>query len=318
MRTVDVIIPSWNGRDLLANCLPSLAMQTRPPDGVIVVDNGSSDGTVEWIATQWPDVRVIDLPANEGYAGAVQAGIDSSSADLVALLNNDATPHAGWLDALSEAFSWESVGACASVIITPEGPIESAGIGFSIWGVGYRLMEGLDPCQIPAGLSEVFGASGGAFMAKRDAIMRSGGFDRSFFAQDEDIDLAFRLRYAGYTCLLHSGAVVRHLGGRTLSRDRQRSLALAQRNLELVFWLNTPWWLWPVLGAFHGGYQAVSALRHCAAGRGHTVIAAKLAACRMLPLLLRQRGQPKGFQRLIVPWLSRGLRCWHPPAKDEQ
>jgi len=308
MSTVDVIIPTWNGKHLLEDCLRALAAQTRPAGRVIVVDNGSSDGTTSWLGETWPEVKPVTLTANHGFAGAAQAGIEHSEADLVALLNNDARPHTEWLAAAETVFEDEGVGACASVILLPEGTVESAGLRICIWGVGHRYLEGTPAAELRGRPVEVFGASGGAAVYRKNAFMDAGGFDRSFFAQDEDIDLAYRLQYAGYSCLLHPGAVVTHLGGQTLRRDPGLSLWLAQRNLEWAFWLNTPPWIWPVLGLLHGAYQGASMLRHVGAGRGRTVLGAKRSALRHLPAKLRARPCPRGFFRRIAPWLFMSQR----------
>lgn len=308
MRTVDVIIPTWDGRHLLGDCLKALDDQERRPDGIMVVDNGSSDGTASWLAETRPEVRVVRLEANEGFAGAVQTGIERSRAAIVAVLNNDARPQSGWLAAATEVVDERAVASCASVIITPEGRVESAGVELTIWGVGRRHREGASLGTLPTDPVEVFGPSGGAACYRRDALLAVGGFDRSFFAQDEDIDLAFRLRGAGYRCMLHPRAVVVHLGGQTLARDPERMLWLAQRNLEWAFWLNTPWWSWPVVGLAHGAYQGISLLRHVGAGRGPTVLRAKREAFRTLRSMAERRGRPRGFARRILPWLVIGER----------
>jgi hypothetical protein len=310
MIATDVIVPTWNGRDLLEDCLRALDGQTRPADRVIVVDNGSTDGTPAWLAEAWPAVEIVQLAGNHGFAGAAQAGIEHSTAELVALLNNDARPRPAWLAAAEGAFADSEVGACASVILLPEGTVESAGLRICVWGVGRRYLEGAPASDLPGAPVEVFGASCGAAVFRRRALMEAGGFDRSFFAQDEDIDLAYRLRYAGFSCVLNPGAVVTHLGGQTLRRDPDLSLRLAERNLEWVFWLNTPRWAWPALGLLHSAYQSASLVRHVVAGRGHLVLEAKRSAVRSLCAKRRERGCPRGFARRIAPWLLVAQRPW--------
>ncbi len=315
---IDLIIPSWNGRRLLEECLRSVASQSRRPETILVVDNGSTDGTAEYLRSEWPAVRLLSLSRNAGFAGAVQAGIEASTAPLVALLNNDARPEPEWLVSLEKAFAWPQVGACASLILTPEPRVESGGIGFSHFGVGFRLFEGSSPDTMPSGFSEVFGASGGAVMYRRRALLQAHGFDITFFAQDEDIDLAFRLRYAGYTCLLNPDARVIHLGGRTLRREPNLLLSLAQRNLEWAFWLNFPPWTWPIWGTVHTGYQALSLLRHLLKGNGLIVAKAKAEALSTLPAQLRRRRVPTGFTSAVLPWLGRSSRVWALPRDESQ
>ncbi len=312
MHTIDVIIPSWNGKSLLPHCLLALRNQTRKPDGICVIDNGSYDGTAEFLATEWEEVRVLHMSENMGFAAAVQAGIEASTATFVAILNNDARPHAHWIEVLERSFEWPQVGACASVIVTPDNTVESCGLGFSHFGVGHRLWEGLRTDDLPWCTVEVFGASGGAAMFNRQAVLEAGGFDPSFFAQDEDIDLAFRLRYEGYACLLNPGAVVTHLGSQTLRRMPGRFLPLAQRNLEWVFWLNFPYWTWPFWGVLHIFYQVASLMRHTFQGNGKVVLRAKIDALAAFPSMQRKRSTPRRFRKVILPWLGSESKPWRP------
>jgi GT2 family glycosyltransferase len=250
------------------------------------------------------------LEENRGYAGAVQAGIDASSSDLVAVLNNDAHPHPEWLAALEQAFAWPKVGACASLVLSPQQTVESAGVGFSHFGVGFRLGEQRPVDALPQQLVAVFGVSGTAALFSRDALTAINGFDTRFFAQDEDIDVSFRLRYAGYSCLLNPLAQVSHLGSQTLARMGHQRLALAQRNLEWVFWGNFPLWTWPLWGVLHTLYQSASVLRHMVRGTGGVVLNAKIAAFRQLPELMRKRSKPQGFASRILPWLGATYKPW--------
>lgn len=316
--TIDVIIPSWNGRNLLGPCLAALAAQTRPADGIVVVDNGSTDDTAAWIAHEHPHVKVIPLSANAGFAGAAHAGAESSHADCIAFLNNDARPHAEWLAASESVFQWGTVGACAALILTPRGAVESAGLRWTIWGVGRTNMHGRSCDDLPTRIVEVFGPSGGAAVYRRHAYWEAGGFDSAYFAQDEDIDLAVRLRYAGYSCLLHPGARVVHLGGQTLRRTPARLLSLAQRNLEWAFWRNTPLLLWPFLGTLHVAYQAASLIRHAAGGRASMVARAKYEALITCPALRRGRPQPGQFVRRIAPWLLVDSMPWRLEAEQRR
>ena len=309
-RSIEIIIPSWNGKMLLGDCLAAVAQQTRIPDKITVVDNNSSDGSCEFLAQEWRDIAVVRLHENRGFAAAVQAGIDGSTATLVAVLNNDARPDPEWLAALEQTFVYPEVGACASLVLSPHEIVESAGVGFSHFGVGFRLGEHCTAEALPQQIVEVFGVSGTAAMFLREALVKAQGFDPRFFAQGEDIDLSFRLRYAGYSCLLNPLAHVLHLGSQTLMRMGHESLALAQRNLEWVFWSNFPLWAWPLWGIPHTLYQSASLIRHTLIGTGKVVLEAKREALRHLPELMRSRRQPRGFSRLILPWLGATYRPW--------
>jgi len=309
---VVVIIPNYNGANLLPDCLAALSRQTLTPDRIIVVDNASSDDSLALLRNHWPKIDILECDRNRGFAGAVQQGINASNEPFIALLNNDARPEPQWLEALISCFSIQEIGSVSSLMYTSAGNIESVGIGISLVGVGFRLMEGEVPDRVPSFMFEIFGASGGAMMLRRKALFEAGGFEEMYFAQDEDIDLAFRLRYAGFTSVSVPSARVLHLGGQTLKRNPTRSLSLAQRNLEWAFWLNIPVWTWFIWGPVHILYQSASLLRHALRGRGALVWAAKLEAIQSLPHLIRERKRPKGFLKAIFPWIGRQYRVFRP------
>ncbi len=316
MSPIDVVIPTWNGRHLLEECLRALESQTRACRA-IVVDNGSTDGTREWLQAAWPSAMVVTEPVNRGFAGAAQVGIEAAESELVAVLNNDARPKPMWLEACAGVFADPSVAACASVILTPAGRVESAGLRFTVWGVGRRNMEGCGLDELPPLPVRVFGASGGAAVFRKEAVHDVGGLDEAFFAQDEDIDLALRLCLAGYHAVLHPGALVSHLGGTTLRREPAKALWLAQRNLEWAFWANLPVWSWLLLGPPHVTYQGASLLRHLSRGTGRTVAAAKWAALRGLASRVRARRGTRRSLGTLLPWLFCATRPWVNPQGGE-
>jgi len=311
-----LIIPNHNGEELLPDCLTALSKQTLQPERIVVVDNASHDDSLTFLRRSWPEIDILESSKNHGFAGAVQRGIDATNEPLIVLLNNDARPDPQWLESLSSCFINREIGSASSLLYTPAGVIESIGIGLSFAGVGYRLLEGIHPDQVPERLLEVFGASGGAMMLRREALERAGGFDEIYFAQDEDIDVAFRLRYAGYISVSVPSARVLHLGGKTLGRNPTRSLALAQRNLEWAFWLNIPLWAWFLWGPFHIIYQSASLLRHATRGKGSLVWAAKLEAIKTMLRLRRERKHPVGFVSAILPWIGRKFRVYDPSTES--
>ena len=311
-----IIIPNYNGASLLPDCLSALAAQTRHPDRIVVVDNASTDNSCAMVSGSWPGIEIIECDQNRGFAGAVKRGIAETDEEFIALLNNDARPEPTWLESLVSGFMRQEIGAASSLMYTPAGVIESIGIGLSCAGVGYRLLEGRDPDRVPSGILEVFGASGGAMMLRRKALICAGGFDEIYFAQDEDIDLAFKLRYAGFIAIAVPSARVLHLGGQTLKRDPSRSLFLAQRNLEWAFWLNMPTFAWFLWGPIHIFYQSASLFRHTIRGRGSVVWSAKCDAYKALPRLMRERRRPDGFISAILPWIGKRFRVLEPiPAR---
>jgi GT2 family glycosyltransferase len=225
---VDVVIPTWNGERLLAACLDALRRQTLAPGRVIVVDNGSTDGSravVEAAGAEW-----LALGENRGFPAAVNAGIAASDAPLVALLNNDAEPEPGWLEALVAAAEADpSISLFASRMrFAGSGLLNAAGDAFDVRGRG-GYNRGLGESD-GARFDEprlVFGACAGAAMYRRTLFADIGLFDERFFLSWEDVDLDLRAALAGHRCLYVPGAVVHHRQGASSGPDR---VALERRN----------------------------------------------------------------------------------------
>jgi GT2 family glycosyltransferase len=220
MAEISVVVPTWNGRDLLDTCLTALATQTRPADEIVVVDNGSTDGTESYLSAHWPAVRVVRLPSNRGFAGGCNAGINATAGDWVALLNNDATPSPGWLAAIESAIEGADadVGAFAGKVLRPDGRLESAG------DVLTRSMKALhrgggDPDDGRwDDQPDVLCAGAAAAVYRRAMLTEVGLLDERFFAYFEDVDLSLRARLRGWTVRYEPRAVVRHAAGSTSSR----------------------------------------------------------------------------------------------------
>lgn len=237
MTATTVVIPSWNGAHLLADCLTALRSQTLPPGEVIVVDNGSTDGTAGLLAEAFPEVRLVGLDRNRGFAAAVNAGIRASDTPLVALLNNDAVAEPGWLAALVNAAAGERVGMVASKIVDATDPTRIEGIGLEVDCDGAPEQVGRGAPDGPAFEveHEVFGPIGAAALYRRELFADVGLFDEAFFAYLEDVDLAWRARRAGWSCVFSPGAVVRHQRGSTARR--------IPRRVRFLAWRNHPWLL---------------------------------------------------------------------------
>jgi len=206
---VTVLVVTWRARDLLRRCLAALDAQTRP-HRLLVVDNASTDGTAALLAGH-PHARVLRLSRNQGFAGGVAAGLAEVGTPWVALLNDDAEPAPGWLDALLDAADpGAGVVAVTSRLLLPSGAINNAGV--VLRQDGYGADRGLampdgPPFDLPA---EVFGFSGGAALLQMDALRSAGGFPARYFLYYEDTDTSWRLRLAGGRVGYAPGAVVRH------------------------------------------------------------------------------------------------------------
>jgi len=219
-----VIIPNWNGADLLPTCLESLRAQTEPHFETIVVDNASTDGSVQLLARAYPEVRVVALTHNLGFTGGVNAGIRVAAAPIVVLLNSDVEASPGWLEAVLTAFASDpSVGMVASKIMLFDRRrvFHSAGDLFGLDGIPRnRGVWEEDRGQYDR-RDYVFGPCGGAAAYRRSVFLDAGLFDERLFMYLEDVDMAWRAQLLGYRCLYEPAAVVYHrlsaTGGGTLA-----------------------------------------------------------------------------------------------------
>lgn len=237
VRPVAVIIPTWNGWHLLEPCLTALRAQTLQPDLVLVVDNGSADGTVESLTVSHPDVRVLELPANHGFAGGCNAGMRQVPDHDVVLLNNDALPRADWLAELLAAGRADSTaGLVTSKLLDCNGLVESTGDYLNSWGVPSHRGQGhADDGRYDAH-TRVLSACAGALLVRRELLQDVGDFDESFFAYYEDVDLSLRARLAGWEILFAPRAVVHHAGSATSNAVPGFRRFHTARN---IWWLHT-------------------------------------------------------------------------------
>jgi GT2 family glycosyltransferase len=219
-----IVIPNWNGIDLLAECLDSLRAQTLAAK-IILVDNGSVDGSVELVREHYPEVQLIALDYNSGFTGGCNRGIEAAleqDVEYVALLNNDAVADAQWLERLvAAAEAHPEAGAVGAKILTQDGKrLDSTGDVYSIWGFPFpRGRDEADKGQYDApDLQEVMAVSGGASLFRTAMLRQIGLFDQRYFAYYEDQDLCFRAQLAGWKVRYEPAAVVRHYVGGSSTR----------------------------------------------------------------------------------------------------
>jgi len=224
--TVAVVIPTYNNLRLLMECLQAVRGLSYPREKleIIVVDNGSTDGTARMLAGRHPHVRCISLEKNTGFAVACNRGAAEASSEYVAFLNDDAVPERGWIEGLLAGLraGGEDALCAASHIRSRDGSeVEYAGASANLFGVGRpRPTWGwLDSPEKPVEGSPVLFASGGAMLIHRRTFLDVGGFDPHFFAYFEDVDLGWRLWALGHPVVYAPAAVVRHIGGATGSRS---------------------------------------------------------------------------------------------------
>jgi len=210
---VSVIIPNWNGVRFLPTCLDALRRQTLADREVILVDNASSDDSCALVAARYPEVTLLSLSHNAGFAGGVNAGIRASRGEVVALLNNDTEADAHWLEELLGALDRHpQAGSAASKILLFDrrDTFHSAGDTFRVNGLpANRGVWQRDVGQYDRE-EYVFGGCGGAVAYRRQLLEEIGLFDETFFFNCEDVDLAWRAQLAGWRCVYVPRAIVYH------------------------------------------------------------------------------------------------------------
>lgn len=235
---IDILIPHWNRSESLRRTLESLRSQSTPAARVVVCDNGSSDGTKEMLAGEFPDVCHLDLGQNLGFSAAVNRGLAVSSSELVVLLNNDVVADPQLLERVvvaREATGAEMVAACLRM---PAGPIDSAGVEVDRSLVAYDVWHGRDyvaalgAAEAPTPLAPCAGA--GAY--DRSALESVGGFDEGFFAYLEDVDLGLRMRSQGMDCAVALDAFAWHVHSATLGSGSAAKNRLMGRSRGRLLW----------------------------------------------------------------------------------
>ena len=308
------MVVNWNRKELLRSCLLSLRRQIGITFEIIVVDNGSTDGSAE-LAEAAFGAHVIRNTENRGFCAANNQGIAVARGEFVALLNNDAEAEPGWLSALHTACSSApDVGMAASKVLVWEEPGRIDKVGHLIFPDGQNRGRGsgvADHGQFDRE-EEVLWPDGSAAMYRQAMLRQIGGFDEDFFAYGDDAELGLRARIAGWKCIYTPLAVARHHRGSTMGKGSARRLELIERNRLLLAMKLFPWsllWLNPLFFAVRLGAGVVLAGRsagdtaHFEGWRGKLAMAMALirgdaAALRMAPLMLRKRSAIASIRRL--------------------
>jgi GT2 family glycosyltransferase len=316
---VSIVVVTWNGRQYLDACLSAVAAQSGVSTETILVDNASSDGTVAYVRERFPAVRVVALPENRGFAGGNNAGVREARGRFIALLNNDAVPEPGWLEALLGGLDEDAGFALVtSRIVYMHDPalIDSAGDGMLASGGAFKHHHGASVERARESI-EVFGVCGAACLMPRHVFDQLGGFDEDFFVSHEDVDLSYRARLLGYRCRYVAGAVVRHHGSVTVGRVSGFAVFQGQRNLEWLYVKNTPMTLLVRTLPSHLLYVAAAGVHFARSGALGPFLRAKLAAVAGMPGALRKRRHVQRTRRVDAAalrslmekrWLSMKLR----------
>ncbi|MFT3903703.1 MAG: glycosyltransferase family 2 protein [Niabella sp.] len=249
---VAIVILNWNGQKHLAEFLPSVMATAYPNHSIIVADNGSTDDSVDFLTTNYPDIRITKLAANYGFAKGYNEALKQVDADYYMLLNSDVQVTPGWIEPLVNlAESDSKIAACQPKILSYKNPslFEYAGAaGGWLDAYGYPFSKGriFDICETDKGQYDqsepIFWASGAALFIRAKVFHDVGGFDNYFFAHQEEIDLCWRVQLAGYIIMSCPASTVYHLGGGTLPKGNSLKTYLNFRNNHIMIFKNMRGW----------------------------------------------------------------------------
>jgi GT2 family glycosyltransferase len=316
---VAVVIPNWNGLDGLEDCLASLRAQSYPAH-IVLVDNGSVDLSVAMVEKKFPEVEIVQLDRNYGFAGGVNAGIRKSLEQkftYTALFNNDAVAHKDWLKHLVAALQQDTekgMAACTFMSMD-KSHYDSTGDQFTIWGLPYPRGRGESIGNTYADSTQIFSVSGGSSLYRNAVFKRVGLFDEDFFAYYEDVDMSFRARLAGFSAVYAPQAIAYHKIGGTSGKMKGFTTYQSFKNMPIILVKDVPGpILWHMAPRFILAYATfgISALQ-----RGHGLYALKGFGRFLLlvPKKLRERKHIQSQNRVSAQDINQVITHDLPPMQ---
>lgn len=245
MKSITIVIPNYNGMNYLEGCLGSLQEQTDTDFEILMIDNGSTDGSVEWVREHYPEVKIRAYHRNTGFCHAVNAGIRLGKAEYVLLLNNDVVCDKEMVRQLHQAMEDRpGAFACCARLLQMSDPskIDDAGDFYSALGWAFARGKGRSS-ELYVSPGKIFACCAAAAIYRRSMLEKTGLFDERHFAYLEDIDIGYRALRMGYENWYIPGAVVYHAGSATSgSRHNEFKVRLASRNNIWLIKKNMPLW----------------------------------------------------------------------------
>lgn len=289
-----IVIPSRNRVDLLALCLSSVRRHAPPNTEILVVDDASPHGIVSQTALAFPEVRVLRLPRCGGFCAAVNVGIHAARHPIVELLNDDTEVSAHWADAALVHFNDPRIAAVAPLVLQgrpgdESASIDSAGDRYFLGGIAGKRGHGqpLSAAYLQGG--EVFGVSASSAFYRREALLAVGAFPEAFGAYFEDVDLSFRLHWAGHRLRYEPASKVWHRVSASHGKPTRRLLEQQSCNEERVFWRNLPHGDLMSALPWHAAVLAAKAYRRWQYGELLPFLFGRLRTLLEVPAILRHR-----------------------------
>jgi GT2 family glycosyltransferase len=318
MSKINVVIPNWNGKEWIAECLDSLESQTLKPE-VTVVDNGSTDGSKEVIKEKYPEVKIIELDRNYGFDVPINIGIRSGMKDdceYIILFNNDAIADNKWVEMLVDA---AKVHTDAGIITgkfmnIDKKHYDSTAEIFYSWGVpGSRGRNKEDTGQYEQA-EYVFGATAGASLYKASLFKDIGLFDEDFFAYTEDSDISFRAQLAGWRVYYEPRAIAYHHINATSRRVHGFHAYHTMKNLPMLFWKNVPLKLLPSFVIKFSVMYFITFAAMIRQGAGLSAFKGTLAGLYYLPKKLIERRKIQKSRKVSVDYIKSIITYDLPPG----
>jgi GT2 family glycosyltransferase len=306
---ISVVVVNYNGKKYLTGCFSSLFKQTYPQMEVILVDNASVDGSIEYIQENFPRVKIIPLSTNRGFAGGTNAGILVAKGDFILTLNNDTIVDSHLLEEIVLPMLADShVGICGTKMLFPDGRINSTAICISRSGAAWnRGMGEPDNGQYNV-TEEVFGACAGAALYRRVMLEEIGLFDEDFFLYMEDVDLAFRAQLSGWKCIYVPTARVIHIHGGTSDPGSDISIYYVNRNLLWYTVKNFPKRTLLIFSLWIIGRNIAVNPYYFLKGKGKAIINAKIDSVRGLPRIIIKRETNR--KTISVGAIEKWIQVW--------
>lgn len=320
--SVAIVILNWNGKHYLEQFLPSVLATNYSNYKIIVADNGSTDDSPGYLQNNYPQVELIILKQNYGFAKGYNEALKQVNADYYMLLNSDVEVQPDWLQPMVKLLEKENAVVCQPKILAFKNRnlFEYAG-GSGGWLdlFGYPFARGriFDICEEDKGqfdkTEEVFWASGAAMLIKSEVYHQLNGFDEYFFAHQEEIDLCWRIHLAGYKIFCCPQSVICHVGGGTLPRGNSKKTFLNFRNNQILLAKNLPWsekW-WKI--PFRLFLDQVSAVKGLLSGdAGYFVAIVKAHFAFFNWVLFKEKMKPEHTRRKLktFPGVYHGNIVW--------
>ncbi len=312
-----IVVPNWNGEEYLSECLRSLEKQTLSSN-IIVVDNGSHDGSVQMVEKNFPHTELICLKENRGFDGGVNAGIKRAmkhGSEYIALFNNDAIASNTWLESLVDCMNAhpEAGIVTGKLMRADKKHIDSTGEFYSTWGMPFpRGRNEVDEGQYDKE-QPVFAGTGGASLYRTQLLREIGLFDENFFAYFEDVDIGFRAQLAGWSVRYTPKAVAYHHVGGTSSKLGSFTRYHSIKNFILLYNKNMPGWLfWKYKPLFL--VQLLRLLAGSIRDKQTIVFIKALArALRLMPNTLSTRRHIQKSRKINTREVSRMFHRGRPP-----